>query len=62
MLTPDQERMAEALAIQRIYGAEGPFWIASRIGALAIAADAAGVERFTAIAAQYEKLLRGTVQ
>ena len=61
-MTPDQERLAEALALQRLYGDEGPLWIASRICALALAGDHAGVERFRSIAAPYERLLTGTVQ
>jgi hypothetical protein len=61
-VTRDQERLAEALLIQRIHGDDGPRWIAERIGALALAGDQAGVDRFRAIAAEYEKLLGGTVQ
>lgn len=61
-MTPAQERLAEALAIQKTHGEGGPLWIASRIGDLAVAGDWAGVERFRAIAAEYEKLLTATVQ
>jgi hypothetical protein len=61
-VTPAQERLAEALAIQKLYGNDGPLWIAGRIGALAAAGDEAGVERFLAIAAQYETLLLSSVQ
>jgi hypothetical protein len=50
-------RLAEALAIQKMYGGEGPRWIAERIGALALAGDAAGVKRFRQIAARYEELI-----
>ena len=49
--------MAEALAIQQLHGLDGARWIAERIGALATTGDTAGVERFVAIAAAYEKLL-----
>jgi hypothetical protein len=58
-VTPEQERLAEALAIARIHGAAGPRWIAERIGALALAGDAAGVDRFRSIATAYETLLAG---
>lgn len=49
-------RMAEALAIQEILGEHGPLWIAERIGALALAGDLAGVERFQQIAECYQIL------
>ena len=58
-MTPDQERWAEALAIERQHGAMAPVWIAERIGALTIAGDHAGVIRFREIAAKYEQLLGG---
>jgi hypothetical protein len=61
-LTPDEERLAEALAVERMHGAGGPAFIAERIGALALAGDAAGVERWRAIAARYEQLLTGPPQ
>lgn len=41
-MTLDQERWAEALAIERQHGAMGPVWIAERIGALASVGDFAG--------------------
>ena len=62
MKTSGQERLAEAMAVQRLHGDEGPLWIATRIGALALAGDRAGVERFRAIAAAYEGLLTADVQ
>jgi hypothetical protein len=61
-MTPDQERWAEALAIERQHGAMAPMWIAERIGALALAGDSAGVARFREIAAKYEQLLAGKEQ
>ena len=57
-MTPDQERWAEALAIERLHGDRAPVWIAERIGALALAGDAAGVERFREIAKRMEELRR----
>ena len=56
-VSSDHWRLAEALAIRKLYGTEGPRWIAERIGALALAGDNAGVERFREIAAAYEALL-----
>ena len=61
-MTLAHERTAEALALQRLYGGDAPVWIAEQIGALALAGDAAGVERFRAIAAAYESLLTATRQ
>ena len=58
-MTPDQERWAEAVAIERQHGAMAPMWIAERIGALALAGDFAGVARFREIAVKYEQLLVG---
>ncbi len=49
-MTTEHERLAEALAIQRLHGDDAPRWIAERIGALALAGDAAGVDRFFRIA------------
>lgn len=59
---PDQERWAEALQIQRMYGEDAPRWLAERIGALALAGDEAGVQRFREIAARYDQLLGGSLQ
>lgn len=58
-MTPEQERWAEALAIERQHGDAAPFWIADRIGALALAGDFAGIKRFREIAALLEQLQRG---
>lgn len=60
-MTPDQERWAEALAIERARGQNAPRWVAERIGALALAGDHAGVERFIEIARRLELLLGGTI-
>ena len=57
-----QEIMAEALWVERKHGSEGSVFIASRIGALALAGDTAGVERWKAIAAEFHRLQHGTVQ
>lgn len=35
-MTPDQERWAEALAIERMYGAMAPLYIEERIASLSL--------------------------
>ena len=56
MLTPEQERWAEALAVQRLQGQRAHVHVAERIGALALAGDAAGVQRWRDIAARLAEL------
>ena len=56
------ERLAEALAIDRWKGVEAPVYVAERIGALAAVGDMAGLERFRAIAAKLDALHRGVIQ
>lgn len=48
-MTEDEERWAEALAIERIHGSLAPRFVAERIGALTLAGDAAGVTRWQEI-------------
>ncbi|WP_454278178.1 DUF6961 family protein [Sphingomonas sp. Marseille-Q8236] len=55
-MNPDQERHAEALAIERLHGPDAPRWIAERIGVLALAGDDAGVARFQEIAIKLDQL------
>jgi hypothetical protein len=55
-MTPDHERWAEALMIERQHGERAPVFVAERIGALALAGDDAGVERFKQIAARLDQL------
>ncbi|WNO53188.1 DUF6961 family protein [Stakelama saccharophila] len=62
MLTPEEERWAEALAIRRLHGERGPAFIAERIGALALKGDEAGVARWKEIAQRFDQLGRGTLQ
>ncbi len=61
-MTEDQERWAEALAVERQYGDKAPSHIATRIGELASAGDEAGVERWKAIATRLDQLMRGADQ
>ena len=50
--------MAEALAIEAMMGDQAEVHIAERIGALVLAGDVAGVERFKQIAACLDRLKR----
>ncbi len=55
-LSDEQHLWACALAIERQHGARAPVFVAERIGALALAGDAAGVDRWKAIAARMARL------
>lgn len=57
-ITAEQERWAEALAVQRLHGDHARRHVAERIGALALAGDVAGIERWKAIARRLDQLLR----
>jgi hypothetical protein len=56
-LSPDQWRMAEALAVQQQHGADAPRFVAERIGALVLEGDVAGVERWQKIATAMDALM-----
>ncbi len=56
-MTAEQERWAEALAVDRLHGGGAPRYIAERIGALALAGDADGLTRWREIAARLDKLI-----
>lgn len=56
-MSSDHERWAEALAIERQHGPDGSRWVAERAGALALAGDVAGLQRFRDIAGKLEQLL-----
>lgn len=62
MLTPERERWAEALAVQRQHGDAADHFIAERIGALALIGDEAGVARWREIAVRLDRLRAGTLQ
>ncbi|MCA1200143.1 hypothetical protein K9B35_19420 [Sphingomonas sp. R647] len=55
-MTPDEERWAEAIAIERAQGADAERWIADRIASLVLAGDQAGVDRFIEIARRVDAL------
>lgn len=56
-MTADQERWAEALAVDRTHGGEAPRYVAERIGALALAGDVNGLARWKEIAARLNTLI-----
>jgi hypothetical protein len=60
-MTPEQERWAEALAIDRHYGGDAPRHVAGRIGALTLEGDLAGVARWRQIAARLDQMMRGAL-
>ena len=55
-MTADQERWAETVAIERVHGGRAAPWVAERMDILALAWDAAEVERFREIAARLDGL------
>ncbi|MHA4838145.1 DUF6961 family protein [Sphingopyxis sp. MSC1_008] len=55
-LSHEQHLWACALAVERQHGARAPVFVAERIGALVLAGDVPGVERWKAIAARMAKL------
>ena len=57
-MTPEEERWAEATTILRQRGDGSPAWIVERIGALALARDEAGVQRFCEIAGKVDEIMR----
>lgn len=58
LLTPDQERWAEAMMVRRLYADRAELHVAERIGALALLGDMGGVERWRDIAVHLDRLLR----
>lgn len=57
-MTPEQERWAEVLAIEKLHGDLAPLFVAERIGALALMGDRGGVARWRDIAARLDRLTR----
>ncbi|HVJ03815.1 MAG TPA: hypothetical protein VM662_16680 [Sphingomonas sp.] len=57
-MTPAEERLAEALLVERQHGDRAPAFAAERIGELAAAGDAEGVKRWTEIAVILDGLRR----
>jgi hypothetical protein len=59
-LSPEQERWAEALAVERQHGEDAPRFVAERIGELALAGDMKGVLRWREIASRLDEIRRFT--
>lgn len=59
MISANQERWAEALAVEKMHGDRASQWIADRVTTLASAGDMAGVERMIAIATKLDQLRFG---
>lgn len=57
-LSPERERYAEALMIERIHGDQASAHIAERVAELATAGDMAGVQRWIEIADRLDRLQR----
>ena len=55
-LSDEQHLWACAIAVERQHGSRAPIFVAERIGAHALVGDAAGVERWKAIAARMAQL------
>ena len=55
-MTPDEERLAEALAVERIHGDRALTFIYERVKALAEARDWDGVKRWMEIADWLQRL------
>lgn len=53
-MTPDQERWAEALAVERHHGEDAASFVAERVGALA--GDTEGIKRWKEIATRLDQL------
>ncbi|SOB88046.1 hypothetical protein SAMN06297144_3184 [Sphingomonas guangdongensis] len=58
-MTEDQERWAEALAIEQLHGERAKAWVAERIAVFREAGDSKGVERFSILAACLDQLQFG---
>lgn len=56
-MTVDQERWAEAAMVLRQQGSDARVFVAERIGALALAGDHAGVDRWKEIARRLQALI-----
>jgi hypothetical protein len=55
-VSPEQERWAEALAIDRMHADQAEAFIAERVGALAISGDSHGIARWKAISRRLDQL------
>jgi hypothetical protein len=58
-MTPDEERWAEALAIERIHGDGAHDWVVGRLVELAAEHDTGGVARYLEIIDRLDQLREG---
>lgn len=61
-MAPEQERWAEAIAVHRMYAENAATHVAERIGALALAGDQDGIDRWIAIAHRLDQLSGGVTE
>jgi hypothetical protein len=61
-MTPDEERWAEALAIERTHGEAAHEWVIDRLTELAADNDRYGVARFLEIINRLDQLREGGVR
>lgn len=57
-MTRDKELWALALGVEKHHGADGPRFIAERVGELALAGEAGGVDLWRGVAARFDRLQR----
>jgi len=57
-MKPEQERLAEAIAVERVHGDHANEHVNERVNALAEAGDMAGMKRWTEIGEWLERLRR----
>lgn len=60
--TRDKELWALALWVEKHHGADGPRFIAEKVGRFALDVDAGGVELWKGVAERYDALVAGTDQ
>jgi len=56
VMVTDRELWASALHVERVHGDRAPAFVAARIGELALAGDAEGIEHWRLIAAKLDQL------
>lgn len=56
MLTREKELWALALHVERLHGADGPLYIAEKIGEAVLEGDQVGIDLWKAVAARFSKL------
>lgn len=59
MITRDKELWALALWVEKHHGADGPRFIAEKVGRFALAGESGGVELWRAVADRFDRLNSG---